>query len=277
MSRFLKRKTLGTAAVIVLILAALVAVASGGQSSVTKARLERSLPATFANIYVQQAKVLGHKGITVQSLHPRASCDKGGPNAPDHGPGADWICLMSWSDPNVPLPDGTAKFELNVHANDCYTAGGPSKYVGMLTITDTHGKDVSNPAFEFDSCFDPKSSNTPTGVNFDKPASASLTPTQAAAASATLTLPSGMMAPDSRGRITPTLTCSTGRDGCGGTLDVTTGGMTRTVTYAVSKDDHQPVTLPLPAGTTGPVTLKATPVIGTAPKPTSTITITPAR
>lgn len=274
MSRFLKRKTLTTAAIALVVLAALTAVASGGQSDVTKARLERNLPATFANVYVQQAKLLGHKGITVASLHPKASCDKGGPKVADVGPGADWICLMSWSDPNVPLPDGNAKFELNVHSNDCYTAGGPSKFVGLLTITDTHGKDVTNPVFEFDSCFDPNGSDKPTGVDFSKPASAGLTPTQQAAASATLTLPSGTMAPDAKGVVAPTFNCSAGKDGCAGTLTAKAGGTTVTTTYAIAADDHQPVTLALPRGTTGPVRLTATPVIGTAPKPTSTLTLT---
>ncbi len=277
MSRHLTRRTLGAAVALVALLAAFAAVAGGGQSVVTKARLERSLPATFSNIYLQQAAILGHRGLTVRSLHARASCDKGGPNVADHGPGADWICLMAWSDPNVPLPDGTAKFELNVHSNACYTAGGPSKYVGQLTITDKHGKDVPNPAFEFDACFDPKGSDAPTGVSFDKPASASLTPSQAAAASASLTLPSGTMAAADDGMIAPTLTCSTGRDGCAGTLTATAGGRTVKVTYAVAKDDHQPITLPLPRGTTGAVRLSAEPVIGTVPRPTSTISLRPAR
>src|SRR3954447_8154547 len=138
--------------------------ACGGGSTVTRARLERNLPVTFSNLYVQQAAILGHKGITTQNLHAKAQCDKGGPKAPDKGPGSDWICLMSWHDPNVPLPDGSGKFELNVHSNDCYTAGGPSKFVGLITITDTHGNDVDNPVFEFDSCFDPSGSNKPTGA-----------------------------------------------------------------------------------------------------------------
>jgi hypothetical protein len=274
MSRLLNRRTIGSAAVTIAVLAALTAFASGGRSDVTKARLERSLPATFSNIYLQQAKLLGHKGLTVQSLHARASCDKGGPNVADRGPGADWICLMAWSDPNVPLPDGNAKFELNVHSNDCYTAGGPTKFVGALTITDARGRDVTNPAFEFDSCFDPKSSNAPTGVDFAKPASASLTPTQQAAASASLTLPSGTMAADGSGAITPTLSCSVGKDGCGGTLTATAAGRTFSTTYALATDDHQPITLPLPKGTTGPVRLQAAPVIGTAPRPTSTVAVT---
>jgi hypothetical protein len=150
-------------------LVALVVLGGCGGSDVTKARLERSLPQTFANLYVQQGQLLGHKGITVDSLHAQAQCDKGGKQVADRGPGADWICLMRWTDPNVPLPDGSGKFELSAHSNDCYTAGGPSKLIGLQTITDTHGNDVPNPVFEFDSCFDPHTSNAPTGVVIPTP------------------------------------------------------------------------------------------------------------
>jgi hypothetical protein len=172
------RHALPRLAVLAAAAIALVALSACGSTDVTRARLERNLPQTFSNLYVQQAKLLGRKGITVASLHAQAQCDKGGPKAPDQGPGADWICLMRWNDPNVPLPDGSGKFELNVHSNDCYTAGGPSKLVGLITITDTTGKDVDNPVFEFDSCFNPKSSNKPTGVNIPAPATS---PTKATA------------------------------------------------------------------------------------------------
>jgi hypothetical protein len=169
--------------------AAIVGLAGCGGSDVTKARLERSLPQTFSNLYVQQAKLLGHEGITVASLNARASCDKGGSKVADRGPGADWICLMNWKDPNVTLTDGYGKFEINAHSNDCYTAGGPSKLVGLQTITDRHGNDVTNPVFEFDSCFDPHSSNAATGVAFPSPtptaAGASTSPTPAARSSRT--------------------------------------------------------------------------------------------
>ena len=137
-------------------LLALIALLAGcGGSDVTRARLERNLPQTFSNLYVQQAKLLGRGDITVQSLHARTQCDKGGPKVADRGPGADWICRMKWHDPNVPLPDGYGKFEVNAHSNDCYTAGGPSKLIGLQTITDRRGRDVTNPVFEFDACFDP--------------------------------------------------------------------------------------------------------------------------
>lgn len=155
--------------------------ACGGGSTVTRARLERNLPKTFSNLYVQQAALLGHKGITTKNLHAKAQCDKGGPKKPDTGPGSDWICLMTWNDPNVSMADGPGKFELNVHSNDCYTAGGPSKLIGLITITDAHGNDVDNPVFEFDSCFDPHSSNKPTGVVV-QPATSSAPATTAAPA-----------------------------------------------------------------------------------------------
>jgi hypothetical protein len=253
--------------------AATLGLAGCGGSDVTRARLERNLPQTFSNLYVQQAKLLGHKGITVASLHAKAQCDKGGPDVPDRGPGADWICLMTWHDPTLPPDTLPGKFEINAHSNDCYTAGGPSKIVGSFTIPDAHGKTVDNPVFEFDSCFDPKSSNAPTGVDLSKPASASLTPSQQAAKSAALTLPHGTMAADASGKVAPSLVCSAGKDGCAGTLTATVGGKKVTTDYIVAADDHAPVTLALPRGTTGPVTLTAVPVIGTAPKPRSTFTL----
>src|SRR3954465_15601602 len=163
------RRALERLAALALLAAALLALGACGGPAGAPARRERTLPVTFSNLYVQQAAILGHKGITVQSLHAQAQCDKGGPKAPDHGPGSDWICLMRWHDPNVPLPDGSGKFELNVHSNDCYTAGGPCKLVGLITITEKAGRDVGNPVFEFDSCFDPNSSNKPTGVNIPPP------------------------------------------------------------------------------------------------------------
>lgn len=150
------RRTAARVSVVVAILVAAVLLSASGGTDVTRARLEPALTETFSNLYVQQARILGHPGVTVGSLQAKATCDRGGPKVADEGPGADWICLMSWKDPAVPLPDGTGKFELQVHSNDCFTAGGPSKLIGTVMIADTHGKDVLNPVFEFDACFDAK-------------------------------------------------------------------------------------------------------------------------
>ena len=143
-----------------------------------------------------------------QSMNAKAQCDKGGPNVPDHGPGADWICVMSWHDTNVDETLMPGKFEINAHSNDCYTAGGPSKLVGLLTITDKNGKDVPNPAFEFDGCFDPHGSNKPTGVDLNPKTPQPTTPAALAVAAAALR-------PDRSGLIQPALTCSAGQEGCG--------------------------------------------------------------
>lgn len=243
--------------------AALVAFGSGGASAVTRARLERSLPQTFANLYVQQAKLLGHQGVTVNSLKARADCDKGGPKVADNGPGADWTCLMSWKDPSVPLPDGTGKFELNVHSNDCYTASGPTKLVGLLTITNTHGDDVPNPVFEFDGCFDPNDSNA--GV-----------PPQGTPAR--LTLPHGQIAKDATGQIAPELTCSAGADGgCAGVLTAMLGSTTiGTVRYALAPKatTSYPFLLADGQSATGSrLRLTAAPLVGTAPQRSTVLTL----
>jgi len=194
-------------AVVVAVGGAVVA-GSGGGSSVTRARLERALPVEFANLYADQAKLLGHTGVTPESLNAMAMCDKGGAVEADVGPGSNWNCLVSWTDPNNPMPlEGYGKFELDVHSNGCYTAGGPSKLVGFQTITDKKGDEVPNPVYEFDGCFDPNGDNTPTGVLF--PSLLNVTTTA--------------LVPDADRRISLQLSCGTGSTGCQGTVEAKAG------------------------------------------------------
>lgn len=127
---------------------AIAATAALGHPQITKTGLERALAPTFANLYVQQAGILGIKGITPATIGATTSCDKGGPKVKDEGAGPNWVCMMSWTDNHGQHQDG--KFEVTVHTDATYVAGGPSKIVGLATITDTHGHDVPNPVFEFD-------------------------------------------------------------------------------------------------------------------------------
>ena len=141
-----------------LLAAGLAAAATGsltgcGQPDVTKARLERAITPTFANLYIQRATLLGEPGITVAGIGASAACDRGGPKVPDVGPGPDWICMIHVTDDHGQPQDG--KFEVQVKSDATYVAGGPSKLIGMATITDSHGHDVPNPVFEFDGAFDP--------------------------------------------------------------------------------------------------------------------------
>jgi hypothetical protein len=216
----------------VLGLSAVVVSAQAGTSSVTRARLERSLPATFANLYVDQARLQGRTDLTPGSLHAQAMCDKAGAQNIDTGPGGDWVCLMSWTDPQVPMPpEGYGKFELNVHSNDCYTASGPSKLTGFLTITDTRGREVTNPVFEFDGCFDPEGSNASTGVEF---------PSLLAVTSTTVSL-------DAAGQVAVQLTCGTGSEGCAGTVVASAGGTPLgSIPYKMAEESTATLTVPSP-------------------------------
>src|SRR5262245_13804794 len=248
---------------VVLVLAA-GAIASTSKSSVTRARLERDLPRTFSRLYVQQAELLGHKDVTVASLDAKAQCDKGGPKVADRGPGADWICYMSWKDKNVDETLMPGKFEVSAHSNNCYTAGGPSKLVGLLTITDKNGEDVQNPVFEFDGCFNPGGSNKPTGVNLEPTKSSPTGP-------AALTIAKASLTPARAGILHPTLTCADGQEGCGGTISATLAGKRlEDVTYALSPASTGSVELhldPAQVAAGGTLVLTIKPVIGDAATP----------
>jgi uncharacterized protein YndB with AHSA1/START domain len=250
------RRTLLTLFVLLVVVVAaagaVVAAGGGDRSSVTRARLERSLPTVFANRYVALTRLQGRDDVTPASLDPKAMCDKHGPDVADVGPGGDWTCLMSWTDPEVPMPpEGYGKFEMNVHADGCYTAGGPSKLVGFLTVTDQQGDDVDNPVFEFDGCFDPDSSNTPTGVLF--PSLLSVTSTTAT--------------PDADGKVGVQVTCGTGSDGCAGTVTASSGSVALgSQPFALKEEASGTLAFdtPLPAGATE-VTLTFTLTTGVGP------------
>lgn len=221
---------------VVLAVGGAVVAGSGGGSTITRNRLEHALPTSFANVYTAQAKLLGHDGVTPASLHTTAMCDKGGAVEPDVGPGSNWNCLVSWTDPDNPMPpEGYGKVELNVHSNGCYTASAPSKLVGFLTLTDTKGRTVTNPVAEFDGCFDPQGDDTPTGVTFPS----------------VLTVTTTALRPDSQGHVSVQATCGTGDGGCRGEVTATAGG-TELGTVPVDVEEEQTATFafdtPVPAG-----------------------------
>jgi hypothetical protein len=246
--------------VAVLGLSAAVVSAQAGTSSVTRPRLERSLPTTFANLYVDQARIQGRTDLTPGSLHAQAMCDKAGAQNIDTGPGGDWVCLMSWTDPQVPMPpEGYGKFELNVHSNGCYTASGPSKLTGFLTITDTAGKEVTNPVFEFDGCFDPNGDNTPSGVVFPS----------------LLAITSTTLSPDTSGRVAVQVTCGTGNDGCSGSVTASVDGVSLgSIPYDLPEESTATLAVPtpLPTGTTQ-VDLQVQPLTGVGPASTTSLPV----
>lgn len=148
-SRFVRP---AVAALVVLLVA--VTLVLVGKPDVTRTRIEDSLSPAFSNLYVQQQDLLGHPGVTAAAMRTTSTCDRGGPNVPDVGAGPDWICLVNFID-NTGTPQEEAKFELQVHANSCYTAGAPAKLLGSFTVTTPAGVEVPNPVNAFDVCFDP--------------------------------------------------------------------------------------------------------------------------
>lgn len=256
------RRTLIAVLTAVLLLAGLTvaAVALGGGSTVTRPRLERSLAQSFSNIYVKQAAMVGRHGLAPADLHARAMCDKHGPDVADVGPGSDWICLMSWDDPQVPMPpEGYGKFEVNVHSNDCYTVASPTKLTGYQTITDARGREVTNPVFEYDACFDPGGDNAPTGVSF---------PSLAGVTSTTVAL-------DGDRHPLLQLGCGTGADGCAGTVTASAGDVDLgRASYRMKEEAIDRLTFPqaVPAGAKE-VTFTLHPSTGAGPSSPSTLPV----
>jgi len=146
------RRCLAPAAGVLAVVGLVVGLTAAGSPDVTRARVERSLTPSFTRLYVDQQRVLGHE-VPAASVAARSACDRGGPQVADVGAGADWICLVDFTDQTGVHQQG--KFELQVHANACYTAAGPAKLLGGFTILDTRGRDVTNPLSAFDVCFDP--------------------------------------------------------------------------------------------------------------------------
>jgi hypothetical protein len=141
------------AATAVLGAAVVTGLVAAGHPDVTRARLEQSLTPTYTNLYMQQAHILGHRNVTARTLEAKTTCDRGGPKVADTGAGSDWICHVLFTDADGTRQDG--KFELAAKSNGCYVATGPSKINGPVIISDTKGRDVLNPVFEFDACYDP--------------------------------------------------------------------------------------------------------------------------
>jgi hypothetical protein len=124
-----------------------------GGPDVTKARLDKALVAGFDNAYAARSAILG-ESVSPAQVAAKVDCDRGGPTVEDVGPGADWLCTLSYTDDKG--AQQASRLELQVRANSTYVAGGPSRLVGPVMLTDAlTGKQVVNPAFEFDGAFDP--------------------------------------------------------------------------------------------------------------------------
>jgi hypothetical protein len=128
---------------------------AAGKPDVTKARLERTILTVYPNLYLQHAQILGYPGFTKADMGTKVACKRGGPKTKDEGPGSDWRCFIDYNDEKGMHQH--ALMEVTAKSNGCLVATAPSAIVGLLRLTDTHGRNVLNPVFEYDACYDPAS------------------------------------------------------------------------------------------------------------------------
>jgi ABC-2 type transport system permease protein len=120
-----------------------------GGPDVTQNRVEDAVGPAFANLYAHQQVLLGH----ILPVRPQASatCKRNSTGVANQGAGDDWVCQLLLQ---LSGPTSLYTYELDVKANGCYVADGPPALIGGRTLTTASGRNVTNPLFAFDGCFD---------------------------------------------------------------------------------------------------------------------------
>jgi ABC-2 type transport system permease protein len=144
------------AATAVAAIAASAALSSCSTSTgVSAGPLQKSISATFANLYVLQQVDQGNPRPAARRLRARAACTKGTPAQAQTGAAADWVCNVTFyvAGPATPV---TARYNVNVQTDGCYAADGdgPASVNGSRTVTGPGYQQVLNPLWLIDGCFD---------------------------------------------------------------------------------------------------------------------------
>ncbi|MGN6330340.1 MAG: ABC transporter permease [Motilibacteraceae bacterium] len=150
----------GLVAVVVLA-AGLVATVTGQRGDgIERRQVEASVTAVFANLYVLQQRELANPPVTVGGIGASASCDKGGQDVADRGPGNDWRCVLTWHVAGGSAP-AHAIYQLDVSADGRYVADGdgPKEVNGWFTVA-TPGGVRANPLWQLDGLVDLFSTST---------------------------------------------------------------------------------------------------------------------
>ena len=148
------RRRAGIAAAAILPLLALT-ISGCGSTNLTAGRLQASIAATFASLYVLQQADQGNPRPPARSLDSHAACQKGGtPDIPQDGSGV-WLCQITYlvAGPGYPV---IARYNVDVQTDGCYAADGdgPASVNGSPTITGPGYQQVINPLSLIDGCFD---------------------------------------------------------------------------------------------------------------------------
>jgi hypothetical protein len=123
---------------------------TGCGSSYTAPALATRLGQTFANLYVRSESLVGRTDVTASALHVTTSCQRGGGDTLDQGPGDDWRCLVTFRDPT--LGPKQVLYEVALKPEGCFTAEGPPLVVGDARLVLPDGTTHVNPIYAFDGC-----------------------------------------------------------------------------------------------------------------------------
>ncbi len=145
-------RQLRVVAVAVAVVAVLGALSNLGPTSVTAAKLERSIKLAFSNLTALQQKDLGRHVPAGTHLPDGAICERHGVRHPYRGAGDDWLCSIYI--PGLPKGPTEVNYDVTVKPNGCYTAEGPESFIGPLTIRRPDGSSILNPLFRFNGCFE---------------------------------------------------------------------------------------------------------------------------
>jgi ABC-2 type transport system permease protein len=152
--RVLLEAALPLVAVFALIVGVVAATTSVSGSGITRAKLDRSLATTFANLYPLQTAELHRPAETAAHLRASAACVKGSSLVPQSGSGNDWRCVITWRLPGV-TAIGQVIYQLDVDTNGRYVADGdgPTSVNGYFPVHTAIGN-VPNPLWQFDGYID---------------------------------------------------------------------------------------------------------------------------
>ena len=130
--------------------------AACGSSAITRARVERAVALTFANLVQVQLERMRLGAVPPPGIRVVANCRRMTPGREEAGSG-EWACALTWYGPNrTPLVDA---YDLSVAADGCYTAsvGAGEGNLGGPTIPAPDGTPMRNVLYAFDGCLDSRS------------------------------------------------------------------------------------------------------------------------
>ncbi|GAB3979992.1 ABC transporter permease [Actinoallomurus acanthiterrae] len=148
--RVLVAGVLPLAGLVALTVVVLIGATPAKGSGIERTKLQDSLATAYAHLYRLQTRELHRPDVTEAQQRATASCDKGGSLVPDHGPGNDWRCVVTWHLPGATAV-GTAIYQLDVTADGRYVADGdgPKEVNGYFPVRTQTG-DAPNPLWQFD-------------------------------------------------------------------------------------------------------------------------------